>query len=886
MSTLNPEVQFQVSPGQAVNKPSGAAVAGNLAASFLDMFSAPSAAPTVNRADERAFEEEQMHRDLALSLGEAQDLRHAGRYDEADRLEGRVMTEFAVRGGDPSSARAQTIVTQMTGRPEGFMPGFTETQIAQQRTMETPEFQSQMMATLVSHPDASQEERVNIALSNLALEQETTNVVNRSQREWNALSAPAFQQTVAQFQTSMLGEVAFMEQNGGQLGLEDIQGARQQFNLFKADLLSKRPQNITAEQWAPVKDQLEQVEKGLAYWEDVLSKNNVESKMMLEVMTAIQNAPEMTAFDKNIAALTFAADPSVFLSQGVVTHETVQKVFRAAARSSDEALTVEKLRDPEVWSEPPADDDRAPEEVLEDAQEMIKLGGNMGRTLADNPEMRENWANAVTSGLTGAKRLASEGEWLTADAYQNMFNDSFFDSLAEVKNVDPAMYEAIVAKAQTVLTDTGSSLGSRLQSLTRDTALVFDYTTRSFTLTEESVKELVERDFGTSAIGGVFEAVKDKTPWEIVSEAVDLVYNGDWNALYEDNGRSFDESNPLEKEARAFAGSFEQPGEDAKELIGSINSIIDLQTRLNNVKPAANTPSVNTPATQEAPAAIDTVVDNIIQVESGGRADAKNPNSSATGAGQFIDSTWLNMINKYRPDLKEGRTRQEVLALRNDFEISREMTKAYTTENSDFLESRGHTATAGNLYLAHFLGPAGANKALSASPYATVRDVMGEGVVNANPFLKNYTIANLIAWSQDKMSGRPALGGQTVPGRARATVAPIVRADRSPGTTVSDVSSSRTEGPAGGPAPTTTVQGTQTPSQEVSEGRNNEPEGTTTQVTSSKFTTVEVNDRAIDNLRATGVLEFTSESDLDEAIEKGEITKGELVILNNKAIVL
>jgi len=60
------------------------------------------------------------------------------------------------------------------------------------------------------------------------------------------------------------------------------------------------------------------------------------------------------------------------------------------------------------------------------------------------------------------------------------------------------------------------------------------------------------------------------------------------------------------------------------------------------------------------------VVDRIVGVESGGRADAKNPNSSATGAGQFISSTWLNTVKEHRPDLMEGRTTAEVLALRND----------------------------------------------------------------------------------------------------------------------------------------------------------------------------------------------------------------------------
>ncbi|MEP6564151.1 MAG: M23 family metallopeptidase, partial [Mesorhizobium sp.] len=47
-------------------------------------------------------------------------------------------------------------------------------------------------------------------------------------------------------------------------------------------------------------------------------------------------------------------------------------------------------------------------------------------------------------------------------------------------------------------------------------------------------------------------------------------------------------------------------------------------------------------------AAVETLTDRIVHVESGGSARAKNPLSSATGAGQFISKTWIRMMNTYR----------------------------------------------------------------------------------------------------------------------------------------------------------------------------------------------------------------------------------------------
>ncbi len=150
----------------------------------------------------------------------------------------------------------------------------------------------------------------------------------------------------------------------------------------------------------------------------------------------------------------------------------------------------------------------------------------------------------------------------------------------------------------------------------------------------------------------------------------------------------------------------------------------------------------------------DVLVDRIIRIESGGRADAKNPLSSASGLGQFISSTWLKMINRYRPDLAKSLSRKEILDLRFDPTISREMLYKFTYENQAYLRARGHTITPGRLYLAHFLGSEGANIAIRAPLESSVAEVMGSAVVGANPFLKGWDIAKLQNWAERKMSKR------------------------------------------------------------------------------------------------------------------------------------
>jgi hypothetical protein len=162
-----------------------------------------------------------------------------------------------------------------------------------------------------------------------------------------------------------------------------------------------------------------------------------------------------------------------------------------------------------------------------------------------------------------------------------------------------------------------------------------------------------------------------------------------------------------------------------------------------------------------AAAAIHVVVEQIVSVESGGDPNAKNKRSSAMGLGQFLDETWLEMIGAHRPDLAEGRSQAEILELRRDAKIAREITARFTERNAEVLRKRGLPVTPGTLYLAHFTGGAGAGAILSAAENADAALVMAtadtagrthrEKIIKANPFLERFTVADLRNWADRKM---------------------------------------------------------------------------------------------------------------------------------------
>ena len=114
--------------------------------------------------------------------------------------------------------------------------------------------------------------------------------------------------------------------------------------------------------------------------------------------------------------------------------------------------------------------------------------------------------------------------------------------------------------------------------------------------------------------------------------------------------------------------------------------------------------------------------------ESGFRTDAKASTSSATGLYQFIEKTWLNMVRehgdkvglgRYSDALEGGRVdgklRKEILELRNDPGTAAHMAAQYASDNKEHLEKTvGCKVGDTELYLAHFLGPGGAQKFLNA----------------------------------------------------------------------------------------------------------------------------------------------------------------------------
>lgn len=122
------------------------------------------------------------------------------------------------------------------------------------------------------------------------------------------------------------------------------------------------------------------------------------------------------------------------------------------------------------------------------------------------------------------------------------------------------------------------------------------------------------------------------------------------------------------------------------------------------------------------------------KIESSLNPTAKARTSSATGLYQFIDQSWLAVIDKHggkyglgwaadavergaggRYTVSDPQLRQQILDLRKHPETASVMAAEHAADNKEYLEARlGRGAESVDLYLAHFLGAGGAAKFLRA----------------------------------------------------------------------------------------------------------------------------------------------------------------------------
>jgi hypothetical protein len=176
------------------------------------------------------------------------------------------------------------------------------------------------------------------------------------------------------------------------------------------------------------------------------------------------------------------------------------------------------------------------------------------------------------------------------------------------------------------------------------------------------------------------------------------------------------------------------------------------------------------------------------QLESGLNPAARARTSSATGLYQFIDQSWLAVLDRHGGDhglgwasaaitrgangrytVADPDARRAIMGLRTDPVIAARMAAEHAADNRAYLEPRiGRAAEPVDLYLAHFLGAGGASRFLSAhaqDPGANAAALFPRAAAaNRNIFYARDGSPRTLAEVRDRFASRLAnAGGGTAP---------------------------------------------------------------------------------------------------------------------------
>ncbi|MEM1132581.1 MAG: lytic transglycosylase domain-containing protein [Pseudomonadota bacterium] len=184
------------------------------------------------------------------------------------------------------------------------------------------------------------------------------------------------------------------------------------------------------------------------------------------------------------------------------------------------------------------------------------------------------------------------------------------------------------------------------------------------------------------------------------------------------------------------------------------------------------------------------------KIESGLNPEARARTSSATGLYQFIDQSWLDVIEKHgekhgldwasrainrhsngRLSIGDNALKSQIFALRTNPEVAALMAGEFAADNRTYLEGRlGREMAPADLYLAHFLGPNGAHKFLqqhAANPDAKAADYFPKAARANRPVFYNASgEARSFAEIRDHFAAKLESGNALPPGGKNMPASP------------------------------------------------------------------------------------------------------------------
>ena len=709
---LGQEVRFN----QPVETPSGLGALAKLGSFFIDNFAdtkedQKSAAPKVdtNLATFRA------------GLERVEAIRQERGEAAAQVAERQLASNFAMAGINLDKSYEDVYKTT-TGRPwAGYGMDVEATML--QETLKDQQVQANYIASFaVLGPDATDDQRIEYAIGQKATLQAAENEIARSKAEanyqWSVQTEAAYASEIDTFLNTSLGALAVNAQQGGRVSPMDVQNIKAQWSIFKASY--SRPTNISDDQWKSTQDKITNIDNLLTTFEKAASSEVLLEEVTVAISNAIMQGKEGD-LQAMVAGAAAAKDITTFADLAGVNFATTlmdagkslnlnvtQQNWFGHILNDQDSLT--DVGDPNSFLSSIPDtvktniDGKTPEQIFNGLDASGKLASLVKPADLNRPDAKEQF---VTNAATiGAVLMNNPSEEFLSDSFlkQLVANSGFIRNVLALDAIDP---EGATVARQYVRSGLNVERGRQATN------------------------------FGTI---------------EAYLEGVGIVWNGSAYALTpEAEAASAQDTSISGVSPLQIYGNVIKQANDRRAAIVTIDralKALEVPTETTTQAGGAGGGSTSTATPIGAALGIDfsTIeaenglpqgfLERTAFIESRGNPNAQNPNSSAGGLFQFIDSTARQYGVRDRFDPVQATDGAVDLAVDN----MRILTRAL-----------GRKPTAAELYLAHQQGGEGARRLLS-NPNAKAADIVGIEAVRLNGGSPDMTAGEFASLWLDKFN--------------------------------------------------------------------------------------------------------------------------------------
>lgn len=364
----------------------------------------------------------------------------------AERIESTAVLN-ATRQGLTINSNLKDTYSALTGRA-GDELFFSRDQMLENRIMETPEYESALLATYASNEELTMEQRHEMAIGRVARQQGQAQTLLNDQIAWTEGKRDAFSTAITDFESSALGTLREVGKQRGFVGQDELRRARILWEEEKSGLYRLRPEGVTDDQWSEIEDRITRVDEQFAVLEELSSDQGIEGMIAAEVAGAIQSSDWSPG--KKMIGLTILKDAAAL---GEIRLDEMRTMAESLL-SDDFAAPIPGQREDENGdlvdsTIPPVVTESLKGESAEKSFERARGVSRLGQTanadkISSDPAYREDFFKTTTLGFAAMTKIGNDdNRFLTADGINEVFNGEIIEGLRRAGVADPVKARAV-----------------------------------------------------------------------------------------------------------------------------------------------------------------------------------------------------------------------------------------------------------------------------------------------------------------------------------------------------------------------------------------------------------------------------------------------------------